>query len=230
LGNLISKSLRAAGIAVTGPLQRNEPCPANVELALICTPDSEIASVGETIPEGVIIGHCCGAHGTELFASDRRALALHPLMTVTETTDPSGLHGAWAAVDGTDDQATHMAEALARTCGMSPVRIDSDNRPGYHAAASVASNFLITIEDAAEQIAAAAGLPRAALVPLVQASLSNWAELGSAQALTGPVARGDAATVARQREAIAQTNPDLVALFDSLCQATESLAGRGRQE
>jgi len=227
VGKLLSACLVNSGIAVSGPHRRGEPVPDEVQLALICTPDSEIATVARTLPDTLMVGHCCGAHGPELLARSENSLAMHPLMTITESTTPEALVGAWAAVDGTDNRAVAMAEGIAHLCGMTPVRIDPENRPAYHAAASVASNFLITVEDAAEQIASAAGLPREALLPLVQASLANWAKLGSADALTGPVARGDEATVARQRMAIQASNPGLVELFDALCKATQVLAGSG---
>src|SRR5438270_836831 len=80
----------------------------------------------------------------------------------------------------------------------------------HHAAASIASNFLITLEGAAERLAATAGVERTLLVPLVQATVSNWAALGAEQALTGPVARGDRGTVEAQRAAVAERTPELV--------------------
>ena len=62
------------------------------------------------------------------------------------------------------------------------------------------------------------------LVPLVRATVENWASMGGERALTGPVARGDEATVARQREAVAERTPALVPLFDALTEATRALA------
>ena len=85
---------------------------------------------------------------------------------------------------------------------MRPVEVAEADRAAYHAAASIASNFLVTLEAAAERIAAAVGLEREQLVPLVRATVENWARLGPERALTGPVARGDEATVARQRAAV----------------------------
>ena len=61
-------------------------------------------------------------------------------------------------------------------------------------------------------------------VPLVRATVENWAALGPERALTGPVARGDEATVARQRDAVAERVPELVPLFDALVEATRELA------
>ncbi|HVE68480.1 MAG TPA: DUF2520 domain-containing protein, partial [Solirubrobacteraceae bacterium] len=94
----------------------------------------------------------------------------------------------------------------------------------YHAAASMASNFLITLEAAAERLAATAGADRDLLAPLVRATVENWAALGPERALTGPVARGDEATVARQRAAVEERTPELLGLFDELTAATRDLA------
>ena len=94
---------------------------------------------------------------------------------------------------------------------MRPFELDDDDRAAYHAAASIASNFLVTLEAAAEEVAAAAGLEpaeaRALLAPLVRTTVENWVELGPERALTGPVARGDDATVAAQRAAVAEPRP-----------------------
>ena len=110
---------------------------------------------------------------------------------------------------------------------MDAVEIVDGDRAAYHAAASIASNFLITLEAAAERLAASAGADRRLLVPLVRATVENWATVGPERALTGPVARGDEGTVARQRAAVAERAPDLLPLFDALVQATRELAEAG---
>jgi predicted short-subunit dehydrogenase-like oxidoreductase (DUF2520 family) len=102
--------------------------------------------------------------------------------------------------------------------------VAEDDRPAYHAAASIASNFLVTLEAMAERLAATTGVGRELLVPLVRATVDNWAALGPARALTGPVARGDELTVARQRAAVAQRTPELLEAFDALVRATRALA------
>ncbi len=105
---------------------------------------------------------------------------------------------------------------------MRPVEVLEDDRAAYHAAASVASNFLVTLQAAAERLAATAGVERELLVPLVRATVENWADAGHG-ALTGPIARGDELTVARQREAIARRAPELLELFDVMAAATREL-------
>jgi predicted short-subunit dehydrogenase-like oxidoreductase (DUF2520 family) len=88
----------------------------------------------------------------------------------------------------------------------------------------MASNYLITIEGAAERLAAVAGVDRELLVPLVRVAVENWARLGAAKALTGPIARGDHETAARQRTAVASRAPELIELWDALSRATRTLA------
>jgi len=132
--------------------------------------------------------------------------------------------GAGAAVAGSTPRALAIARALAARLGMRATTVADADRAAYHAAASIASNFLVTLEGAAERLAATAGVDRELLAPLVRAAVENWVRLGAEQALTGPIARGDEVTVARQRAAVAERAPDLVALFDALVDATRALA------
>jgi predicted short-subunit dehydrogenase-like oxidoreductase (DUF2520 family) len=106
---------------------------------------------------------------------------------------------------------------------MRPFVVADADRGIYHAAASMASNYLITIEGAAERLGALAGVDRDLLVPLVRAAVENWARLGARGALTGPIARGDRETALRQRAAVASRAPDLVDLWDALSRATRAL-------
>jgi predicted short-subunit dehydrogenase-like oxidoreductase (DUF2520 family) len=144
-------------------------------------------------------------------------------MTVTQAG--ASFRGAGAAIAGTTPRAVAAARELTDALGMQPVVLADTDRTAYHAAASMASNFLVTLEAAAECLAGTAGVERALLVPLVRASVENWAALGPEPALTGPVARGDDDTVQAQRAAVAERTPELLALFDALVDATRSLAG-----
>jgi predicted short-subunit dehydrogenase-like oxidoreductase (DUF2520 family) len=134
------------------------------------------------------------------------------------------------AVAGSGPGALAAATELAESLGMRPFAIDDQDRAAYHAAASVASNFLVTLEAAAERIAAGAGLEpaqaRELLTPLVRSTVEGWASAGPERALTGPVARGDRTTVDAQRRAVADTAPELIPLFDELVERTEALAER----
>jgi predicted short-subunit dehydrogenase-like oxidoreductase (DUF2520 family) len=222
LGTALAAALRATGLNVDGPLGRGAN-PAGVDAVLLCVPDAEIASAAAAVAPGVPVGHCSGATGLEVLAG-HEAFGLHPLMTVPASGTPD-FAGAGAAVAGSTPRALAIAEELADRLGLRTTIVADADRAAYHAAASIASNFLVTLEGAAERVAATAGVDRALLVPLVRAAVENWARLGAADALTGPIARGDHATVARQRDAVAERTPDLLPLFDALAGATRGLAG-----
>jgi predicted short-subunit dehydrogenase-like oxidoreductase (DUF2520 family) len=220
LGTALSGVLRAAGIEVEGPLGRGADG-AGAEIVLLCVPDAEIAAAGALVRPGRLVGHCSGAGTLDLLAP-HEAFSLHPLMTVT--AGGADFRDAGAAVAGTTSRAAAVAHELARRAGMVPIEVADGDRALYHAAASVASNFLVALEGAAEALAAEVELPRELLVPLVRATVENWASLGAERALTGPIARGDVETVARQREAIADRTPELLGLYDALAEHTRRLA------
>jgi predicted short-subunit dehydrogenase-like oxidoreductase (DUF2520 family) len=221
LGCALTHALAARpGYQLQGPLGRGADG-RDADVVLLCVPDQEIAAAAAPIAPGRLVGHCSGA--TTLKPLDpHEAFSLHPLMTVTGKG--TRFAGAGAAVAGSTPRARQAAADLAEALGLTAVEIDESDRTVYHAAASIASNFLITLEAAAERLAAQAGVDRSLLVPLVRATVENWAALGPERALTGPVARGDQVTVARQRSAIQNCDPDLLPLFDALVQATEALA------
>jgi predicted short-subunit dehydrogenase-like oxidoreductase (DUF2520 family) len=222
LGTALAAALRDAGQPVEGPLARGADA-AGSDAVLLCVPDDQIAEAARLIAPGRLVGHCSGATCLDALAP-HEAFSLHPLMTVT--ADGARFAGAGAAIAGSSPRALELARTLAHTLSMRPVEIADADRAAYHAAASIASNFLITLEAAAERLVTAAGADRELLVPLVRATVENWATLGPDRALTGPVARGDEATVASQRTAIAERGPDLLPLFDALVEATRALASQ----
>jgi predicted short-subunit dehydrogenase-like oxidoreductase (DUF2520 family) len=219
-GIALARSLRTAGFPFTGPLGRGADA-AGADVVLLCVPDMEIAAAAASLAPGPTVGHCSGATGLDVLAP-HEAFSLHPLMTVTG--DGADFAGAGAAIAGSTPHALRVATDLAAALKLNPVEVAAADRPAYHAAASIASNFVITIEAAAERLAASAGLDRALLVPLVRQTVENWAALGPRRALTGPVARGDEATVELQRQAVQDRAADLLPLFDALVEATRALA------
>jgi predicted short-subunit dehydrogenase-like oxidoreductase (DUF2520 family) len=221
LGTALAAALRDTDLPVTGPLGRGSVAAGTAAAVLLCVPDAEIAAAAALVEAGPLVGHCSGATGLDVLAP-HEAFGLHPLMTVAH--DSAAFAGAGAAVAGSTPRAERVAEALARALGLIPTHVADADRAAYHAAASIASNFLVTLEGAAERLAATAGVERALLAPLVRAAVENWAARGAADALTGPIARGDDATVERQRAAVAERTPDLLPLFDALADATRELA------
>ena len=233
VGRALAAALREAGIDVEGPLGRGE-LPHGCHALVLCVPDAEIAAAAEVVAGAApLVGHTSGATPLSVLASaGGEAFGLHPLQTFSEQA--AGLlafTGSGCAVAGSTLRALSFSTELAVVLGMQPFEIDDEGRAAYHAAASVASNFLVTLVAAAERIAAGAGLEpdqaRALLMPILQRTVDNLAELGPERALTGPVARGDELTVAAQRQAVEQTAPHLLSLFDELVHHTRALASQG---
>ena len=228
LGTAITAALRQAGISVAGPLGRDDDHPADSDVILLCVGDAAIRDAAATIAPGPLVGHCSGATGLEALGR-HEGFSLHPLLTVARGGRTSFM-GVGCAVAGRTPRALATAHGLAEALGMRAVEVADADRVAYHAAASIASNFIVTLEGAAERLAATAGVDRALLAPLAGAAVDNWARLGAAGALTGPIARGDAAVVAAQRAAVAERTPDLLPTFDALADATRALVDAARTE
>jgi predicted short-subunit dehydrogenase-like oxidoreductase (DUF2520 family) len=224
LGRAAALAFAAAGYAVAGPFGRDEPV-APADVVLLCVPDREIAAAAAAVRDlAPLVGHTSGATPVAGTGVD---FGLHPLRSFAGEERADAFAGVGCAVAATSPEALRVAEELAASVGGHPFEVTDAQRAGYHAAASIASNFLVTLEAAAERVAAASGLPagfRAHLVPLVRGTVENWAAHGPRAALTGPIARGDEATVERQRAAIAAHTPELLALFDELSDRTRALA------
>jgi predicted short-subunit dehydrogenase-like oxidoreductase (DUF2520 family) len=220
VGTVLVASLRGAA----GPFGRGFDG-GDHDVVILAVPDREIGRAAAAIRPraGRLVGHCSGATPLSALAP-HEAFGLHPLMTVSGATAPDrALPGAPAAIAGTTPHALAVARALADELALRPFTIDDDDRATYHAAASIASNFLVTLEDAAEELLATIGLERSILVPIVSQTVGNWAAQGR-DALTGPVRRRDDVTVARQREAIAAAAPHLLPLFDVLVARTKAIS------
>lgn len=178
------------------------------ELILIATPDDAIPGVAaELAREEAVRRDQTVLHLSGLL--DRRALSalnggaalgsFHPLQTVADpATAPERLKGAYVGIEG-DDRALVAAERLANTLRMIPVQIPATAKPGYHVGAALAANYLAALAGLAERLAAEAGVaPEIAgkiYLPLLSGAVQNITTLGAAQALTGPVRRGDVKTV-----------------------------------
>ena len=219
LGNTIAPALREAGASVAGPLRRGE-IPEAGNVVLLCVPEPAIAGVSAIIPDGCIVGHCSASAPLDAMAPHERFFA-HPLLPFTKSG--ANFSGAACAIDGSTPRAIETAQHMATLLGMHAVKVPAERRALYHAAASMAANFLVTLEWAAERLAEPCDIVRADLGPVVRASMENWLKLGGKDALTGPLSRGDVATVARQRAAVADAAPDLLPLWDALADATTAL-------
>ncbi|MCU1485276.1 MAG: hypothetical protein JWN67_2022 [Actinomycetia bacterium] len=199
-GGSLARALAAAGWTVLEPLGRGDDlagAAAGVDLLVIATPDAAVADVAAAVwpVPATVVAHLAGSLGLDVLAGHERRAALHPLRSIpTPATD---LRGAWFAVAG-DPLAAEVVDEL----GGHRVAVADADRAAYHAAACIASNHLVALLGQAQRVAATAGVPLAAYLDLVRQTVDNVAALGPAEALTGPVRRGDEETVARHLAAI----------------------------
>jgi predicted short-subunit dehydrogenase-like oxidoreductase (DUF2520 family) len=190
------------------------------ELVLLCVPDRAIADVAATVPVGPWIAHTSGATPLAALDPHERRFGLHPLQSFTRARGPEQLDGAYAAVTAEADEAREVGFWLARELGLEPFALEDSDRALYHAGASVASNFLVTLHRAAADLVETAGAPPEALVPLMRRVIENDFEL------TGPIERGDWETVEAHLAAIGERRPELEPLYRALADATAEVAAR----
>jgi predicted short-subunit dehydrogenase-like oxidoreductase (DUF2520 family) len=201
------------------------------QLVVIASRDGEIANVAKRLvtidPRGAVV-HCAGALGPDVL----RALAdggvavaaAHPLLSFASATKPPCLHGGALVVEG-DRAAVSAAKELAKRVGMRFVEARGLDRARYHAAAALAANGAAALGALAEQLFGELGLPDPSglLGPLLGSVARNVEALGADAALTGPVRRGDVATIERHLEALP---PSIRSLYSALVAAQLPLAAR----
>jgi len=210
--------------------------PQHATRVLVAVPDDAICDVarvlaGAGIHRGTAL-HTSGARGPEALA----ALAavgvacgtLHPLQTVANPEEGVRvLPGVAFAIDGAPEAAA-WAERLVALLGGLALHVPAATRPLYHAAAVVASNYMIALMSTAVMLMGEAGVDEAtarqALEPLARTSLENALRLGPAAALTGPIARGDAETVRGHLVALAKTPATVESLYCAAGLATLDIA------
>jgi predicted short-subunit dehydrogenase-like oxidoreductase (DUF2520 family) len=206
VGSAVGARLLERGIAVGN---------ADPDVTLLCVPDTAIADVARGLTPGRgWIGHVSGATPLSALAPHERRFSLHPLQTFDRSGGPAQLDGAWGAVTGETDEAVAVGRELAELLGLRPFELAESDRTLYHAGAVFASNYLVTLQRAAIRL----GVPAEGLVPLMTRTIENGFEL------TGPIARGDWATVDAHRVAIHSTHPELEPVYDALADATVALA------
>ena len=209
VGSAVAAKLRERGLAV------GTEAP---ELVLLCVPDAAIAEVAASVEPGPWVAHVSGATPLAALAPHARRFGVHPLQTFTTAGAAEQLDGAWAAVTAETAAAREAGLWLAETLGLRPFELADSARTLYHAGAVFASNYLVTVHRAASLLFDAAGAPPEALEPLMRRTIENGFEL------TGPIARGDWATVEAHRAAIRAGRPELDHLYETLAGATVALA------
>ncbi|HWE26280.1 MAG TPA: DUF2520 domain-containing protein [Myxococcales bacterium] len=237
VGQVLAAALRAAGIRPVLLWNRTEQRGWDTELeglreaAVVFLTVSDPAveelcrRIAGLVGPGQLVVHCAGALSLDVLSSalgaGARTGSLHPLRAIPRGSGPGILRDAAAGVAASDSTAREALDALARSLGMSPIPVSNDARALYHAAAVLAAAGQVALFSRAVQaFQDATGAPeplaRAALLPLAQGALSVLEHRDPGEALTGPVARGDARTVAAHREAL---DEETLRLYDELTRA-----------
>ncbi len=210
------------------------------QLTLIAASDDQIGACCEQLADSgmldpaSIVFHCSGALPCSvLIKASQHGAAIasaHPVASFAQPEQMLGhFQGTYCAIEGDAAALPALSQAFT-TIGAIPVNIDGNAKTVYHAAAVFAANYVVTLLDIAAQLYEKAGIERstayAMMQPLVDGNISNVFRLGAAAALSGPVARGDAATVLRQHAALDALDAPLGALYRQLAGHTAQLAQR----
>ena len=229
-------SVRRARRYLPGVAIRTPPeVVAAADLVLLTVPDDVLPGLVTGLAEtgaawaGRLVAHASGRHGLAVLDPAVRAgalpLALHPVMTFTGRPDDLDRMAGISFGVTAPDSLRLAAEALVLEMGGEPVFIAEERRGLYHAALASAANHLVTLVVQAADLLREAGVdqPARMLGPLLQAALDNALDLGDA-ALTGPVARGDADTVASHVEALRAAAPQALPAYLALARLTADRA------
>jgi predicted short-subunit dehydrogenase-like oxidoreductase (DUF2520 family) len=210
------------------------------DVVVLAVPDRAIAQVaiqvaaGGALKRGGVVAHLSGALPAGILAGVRAAGgwqgSMHPLQSFASVENAlASLPSSFYFLEG-DEEAVDVLRTLVVSLEGRPVRIDSATKSLYHAAACVASNYLVTLADYATTLMARAGVPHdvamPALMPLLQGTLRNLETMPPPEALTGPIARGDVGTVKNHLEALRRAPGDLVRLYAALARKTVEVALR----
>jgi len=226
---------RAEDLLPSAVLGTPQEVVAAAELVLLSVPDDVLPDLAEGLVAtgvpvaGKLVAHTSGAYGFRVLDPLTRAgalpLALHPVMTFTgRPEDVSRLAGISFGVTA-PDPLRPVAEVLVMEMGGDPVWIPEDKRTLYHAALAGGANHLVTLVAESMDLLRAAGVERPGplLGPLLGAALDNALRMGI-DGLTGPVARGDAGTVAAHMAELAKTSPEGLRAYVALARLTADRA------
>ncbi len=210
------------------------------DITLLGVPDDQIAAscaalaASGLLNENSVVFHCSGALSSDALSAARArgaaVASVHPVRSFADAeTVAQNFPGTFCGVEG-DARALQLLQPALLAIGARLVPIDAGAKTLYHAASVFASNYLTTIVDTALRAYIAAGiapdLARQMAQPLIAESIANIFKLGPEQALTGPIARGDLTTVAKQQAAVAAWDSTAGTLYEALADATKQLAQR----
>lgn len=241
-GRTLADSRRMAGAAGLGPSAAHDrpSTLASSNIVFLTVPDDAISPLCADIaaqegwrPQQRVV-HCSGALPSDLLQPARDAGALvasfHPLQTFASLQAAlANIPGATFALEG-DPKLVDELDIFVALLGGQSIRLTAGQKTLYHAAAVIASNYTVTLAAEASALLVHEGIAPDVktalryLLPLLKGTVDNLEALGLPDALTGPIARGDAGTVARHLQALQACAPDLAALYRTLARLTLPIA------
>lgn len=259
LGTALGRRLAARGYPVAAVLSRTEDraqrladtvgapiattsfyhLPSGAPLVFCCVPDDALAGLARALAalnpdwQGRTVAHTSGALPASalapLGACGASLLSFHPLQTFAADSPPGVFDGIYVGLEG-DEAAVALGIQVATDLGMRYAVLAAEAKARYHLAASMASNFVVTLLSLAGEVLTDAGVPRqqgaAMLRPLLEGTVRNLARHLPQDVLTGPIARGDRATVLGHTQALAEHLPQLVPVYAALGAETVRVAVR----
>ncbi|MFD4323204.1 Rossmann-like and DUF2520 domain-containing protein [Nocardioides sp. NPDC058538] len=223
---------RIASLLPGVPVEKPTAVARACDLLLLTVPDDMLGNVVKTMTDagairpGMYVAHTSGRHGLAILepaaAIGAHVMAVHPAMTFSGTSvDLARLTGCVFGLTAATPADRAFAEALVQDLGGNPMWVPEEMRTLYHAGLAHGANHLVTLVTEAMEILAAAGAtdPAGTLRPLLTAALDNALDHGDA-ALTGPIVRGDAGTVAAHLDDIRTNAPQTLASYVSMARAT----------
>jgi len=228
-----ARAIIGAGRVVDGP-EDFDP----LQILMIAVSDDALPAVAERLAKaasagpGAVVFHCSGATAASVLEPLRdrgaRLASVHPVKSFTDPSrDAESFAGTWCGIEG-DPEAVEVLSALFAGVGARLFPIRGEQKLTYHAANVFLCNYLVPLIEAGLACYRQAGVPREVAVqavePLMRATIENALQHGAAQALTGPIARGDHRLVAAQMQALADADPELAELYRLLGARAADLA------
>ncbi|WIO73327.1 DUF2520 domain-containing protein [Porticoccaceae bacterium LTM1] len=242
IGGIVTRHMESAqqaiGFVGSGTYAQSIQELPKADIWLIATPDSEIANAAQqladaaVVTKGNVVFHCSGALPSSILAplgnAGAKIASAHPIHSFADPQRSLGtFKGTFCAVEG-DQSAQDILIPLFEKVGARTFSLSSENKPLYHAATAVASNYLVTLLHTAASMLEKAGMQRKQalemLEPIVLQTASNTCQKDSVDALTGPIARGDVGTIEQHLKAIASQSPEFDSLYRLLGEHTLPLA------
>jgi predicted short-subunit dehydrogenase-like oxidoreductase (DUF2520 family) len=217
-----------------------ESAVTGADIVFITVPDGQIESIAQTLSDSVenshisqkVFCHCSGALGAEVLAPLAElgafTAAFHPIQTFADRAESwKGLEGIYFGFEGMEEAKGSM-ENIVKIFDSNMLVIKAEDKPLYHAAACILSNYTVTLSYIAgklfEQIGIDVSSGIKAFAPLVEKTISNIQGSGSLNALTGPISRGDYTVVEKHIRAMEEKTPELVYVYRELGGATVKAA------